>query len=378
MRPFGSSDGENDITGIDMPGIKERVRVALLGAGFIASLHMESFDNFVGEAEITAVYSHNGEKAKAFAEAKRIPQWYADMDTLFKEGAFDVVDICLPNYLHCQACMKALLYNKHVIVEKPLAMNLEEADMMITEAKKRNLIIMYAEDLCFTPKYERARTLIEQGAIGKPYLLKQCEKHSGPHSRWFYEKEKSGGGAMMDIGCHGIAWFLWMNKNSPVKNVYADMRTVLHDTECEDNSVCIVEFENGVKGIAEDSWTKPGGMDDSIEVYGSKGVIYADLVRGNTLLTYSVEGYDYAVEKADSSKGWSFTAYEEAFNSGYPQELRHFIRCVRDGTTPLLTAKDGKRTLEVIYAAYASAKTGAKVSLPFAPKVKYPVDLYLG
>jgi predicted dehydrogenase len=356
----------------------ERVRVALLGTGFIANLHMESFDNFVGEAEVTAVYSHNGERAKAFAEAKGIPRWYADMDALFKEGSFDVADICLPNYLHCQACVKALSYNKHVIIEKPLAMNLEEADVMIAEAKKRNLTIMYAEDLCFTPKYERARTLIEQGAIGKPYLLKQCEKHSGPHSRWFYEKEKSGGGAMMDIGCHGIAWFLWMNKNSPVKSVYADMRTVLHDTDCEDNSLCIVEFENGVNGIAEDSWTKPGGMDDNIEIYGTKGVIYADLVRGNTLLTYSAEGYDYAVEKADSSKGWSFTAYEEAFNSGYPQELRHFVRCVRDGTEPLLTAEDGKRTLEVIYAAYASAKTGAKVSLPFRPKVKYPVDLYLG
>ena len=104
----------------------ERVRVALLGTGFIANLHMESFDNFAGEAEVTAVYSRSGEKAKAFAAAKGIPRWYADMDALFKEGAFDVADICLPNYLHCQACVKALSHNKPVIIEKPLAICVEQ------------------------------------------------------------------------------------------------------------------------------------------------------------------------------------------------------------------------------------------------------------
>jgi predicted dehydrogenase len=118
-------------------------------------------------------------------------------------------------------------------------------------------------------------------------------------------------------------------------------------------------------------------MDDRIEIYGDKGVSYADLFKGNSALTYSVDGYDYSSEKAGSSKGWSFTVFEEAFNQGYPHELKHFIGCVREGKQPLVTGEDGRAVLEIIYAAYASAKKGAKVSLPFSAKVKYPVELWL-
>jgi predicted dehydrogenase len=118
-------------------------------------------------------------------------------------------------------------------------------------------------------------------------------------------------------------------------------------------------------------------MDDRIEVYGDKGVIYADLFKGNSALTYSVDGYDYSSEKAGDSKGWTFTIYEEVFNQGYPHELKHFISCVREGKKPLVTGEDGRAVLELIYAAYASAKTGAKVKLPFSAKVKYPIELLL-
>jgi predicted dehydrogenase len=151
----------------------------------------------------------------------------------------------------------------------------------------------------------------------------------------------------------------------------------MHNTDCDDNTVTILEFENGVTAIAEDSWARHGGMDDRIEVYGDKGVSYADLLRGNSAPTYSVDGYDYASEKAGTSKGWSFTIFEEVFNQGYPHELRHFIGCVREGRQPLVTGEDGRAVLELIYAAYASAKKGAKQSLPFSAKVKYPIELLL-
>jgi predicted dehydrogenase len=155
------------------------------------------------------------------------------------------------------------------------------------------------------------------------------------------------------------------------------MKTVMHKTGCEDNAVTIVEFENGVTAIAEDSWARHGGMDDRIEVYGDKGNSSADLFRGNSALTYSLDGYDYASEKAGSSKGWTFTVFEEAFNQGYPHELRHFIECVREDKQPLVTGEDGRAVLEMLYAAYASAKSGGKVTLPFSAKVKYPIELFL-
>jgi len=156
------------------------------------------------------------------------------------------------------------------------------------------------------------------------------------------------------------------------------MKTVLHDTDCEDNTVTIVEFENGVTAVAEDSWARHGGMDDHIEVYGTEGVSYASLFQGNSAQTYSLNGYDYAAEKAGSTKGWTFTVFEEAFNQGYPHELQHFVDCVRNDKEPLVTGEDGRAVLEMIYAAYASARSGQKVTLPFRPKVKYPIELWLG
>lgn len=357
----------------------KKTNVAILGAGFVSDIHMESYHRFVPEAEIVGVYTRNAEKAKAFADKHHIPNWYNDMDKLINESGCDVVDICLPNFLHAKATLKAAAAGKHIIIEKPLAVTLEEADSMIDACKKAGVKLMYAEELCFAPKYERVRHLVKEGAVEKVYMLKQSEKHSGPHSDWFYDINLAGGGVLMDMGCHAIQWCRWMLKNEKVISVYATMNTVLHSnrTKAEDNSILIIEFENGVTAVLENSWAKQGGMDDRCEVYGTGGVIYADLFMGNAAITYSKEGYGYAMEKAGTTAGWSFTVFEEAFNQGYPQELKHFIECIQQDKEPLVTGEDGRAVLEIIYAAYASAAAGKKILLPFAPVVKKPIDLWL-
>ncbi len=357
-----------------------RTKVAILGAGFIADIHLECYHRFIPEAEVVAVYARHADKAKAFADKYHIPQWYDNFEKAITDSGCEVVDICLPNFLHAQATLKAAQAGKHIIIEKPLAVTLEEADAMIAACKQNKVKLMYAEELCFAPKYERARHLVKEGAVGQIYMLKQAEKHSGPHSDWFYDINQAGGGVIMDMGCHALAWFRWMLGNAKVESVYATMGTVLHQgrTRGEDNAVIIVEFENGVTAIAEDSWAKHGGMDDRCEIYGTGGVIYADLFMGNAAITYSQKGYGYAMEKADTTQGWSFTVFEEVFNQGYPHELKHFIDCVQHDKTPLVTGEDGRAVLEIIYAAYASAGSGKKITMPFTEKVAKPVDLWLG
>jgi len=192
------------------------------------------------------------------------------------------------------------------------------------------------------------------------------------------------------MGCHAVEFFRWMlsgktGKRPRVKSVYAQMGTYVHTakTKGDDNSLIVLELENPFPGaagdvvcVAEESWTKLGGMDDRAELYGSKGVAYADLLHGNAIETYSAEGYGYAVEKAGSTKGWSFTIYEEAWNYGFPQELEHFVRCVQGREKPLVTGEDGRAVLEVIFAAYESAGTGRKVTLPFKTDAKKPIELW--
>ena len=356
-----------------------KTKVALLGAGFIADIHLESYRRFVPEAEVTAIYSRSAERASRVAAHWGIPAWFDDIDRLIAGADCEVVDICLPNFLHHRVTLAAARAGKHVIVEKPLCMTLDEADEMIAVCREHDRRLMYAEELCFAPKYERVRQLVGEGAVGEIYMLKQLEKHSGPHSDWFWDVDESGGGVLMDMGCHAFAWFRWMLGGNPVvKSVWATMDTVRHKarTRGEDNAVCVVEFEGGVIGLAEDGWAKPGGMDDRIEVYGTTGVSFADLFRGSSAATYSEQGYGYAAEKAGLTQGWTYTMFEEVFNQGYPHELRHFIECVRSGATPLVTGEDGRAVLEIICAAYASARSGAKVPLPFHPKVARPIDLW--
>lgn len=358
-----------------------KTKVAILGAGFITDIHMESYHRFVPDAEVVAVYARKPERAKAFAEKYGIPRHYSDLDAVIQESGCEVVDICLPNYLHAEATIKAARARKHVIIEKPLATTLEDADEMIRVCKDAGVLLMYAEELCFAPKYERVRGMVKEGAVGDVYMLKQGEKHSGPHSDWFYDIDLAGGGVLMDMGCHAFGWFSWMlGGNAKPRSVMASMSTVFHKgrTRGEDNSVVIVEYDNGVTAVAENSWAKHGGMDDRGEVYGTGGVIYADLFMGNAAIAYSREGYGYAMEKAGTTKGWSFPIFEEAFNQGYPHELQHFIECVRENKKPLVTGELGRDVLEVIYAAYASAGQGKRIDLPFAPKVIRPVDLWLG
>jgi predicted dehydrogenase len=359
-----------------------KTKVCLLGAGFIADIHIEGYHRFVPDAEVVAVYARQQPKADAFAKKHGIARAFSDLDRAITESGCEVVDVCVPNFLHYRAVLAAARAGKHVIIEKPIALTLEEADEMIATCRAANRKLMYAEELCFAPKYERVRKLVQEGAIGKIFQMRQCEKHSGPHSDWFYDVNLSGGGALMDMGCHGIAWFRWMLGGRPrVLNVWAHMQNgILHKdrTRAEENSLCVVEFEGGAIGVAENSWAKQGGMDDRVEVYGSDGVVYADLFMGNSALTYSEKGYGYAMEKAGSTKGWTFTIFEEVFNQGYPQELKDFIECVRHDKPPRVTGEDGRAVLEIMCAAYHSARTGQKVALPFQAKAKKPVELWLG
>lgn len=357
------------------------VKIGLIGSGFVSEIHAESLKQVCG-AEILAVASPTEEHVRSFAERHQIPHWFTDYRQLLEMEEIEVVTCAVPNYLHCQVTVEAASAGKHVIVEKPLCITLEEADQMIQACAKAGVKLMYAEELCFTPKYVRAKQLVEEGALGKVYLIKQSEKHFGPHTPWFWDVEKSGGGVTLDMGCHAFQFFRWILNNAPAVAVTAQMGTYVHKdlTQGDDDALIIVEFEGGARGLAEESWAKRGGMDDRAEIYGSEGVTYANLLQGNALITYSEIGYGYAVEKAPSTQGWTFTIYEEAWNYGFPQEFSHFLDCVRDKERPpLVTGEDGKAVLEIIYAAYESAGTGRRVELPFQPPswAKKPIDLWL-
>ncbi len=323
-----------------------KVKVGIVGSRFQADCIAAAVKAVPEDAEVVAVASPTKGHAAEFAKRHGVPHAYTDYHDLLRDPQVELISVTAPNRLHAQITIDAAKAGKHVVCEKPLCIRLEEADAMIDACQRAGVLLLYAEELFFAPKYLKAKQMADEGAFGRVHLVKQGEKHSGPHSDWFWDVEQSGGGAVMR-------------------------------TQGEDEAITIVEFENGAVGMIESSWNRPGGMDDCIEVFGDKGQTYADMLMGNALPTYSDVGFGYAVEKAATTKGWTYPVFEEHWNYGFPQEMRHFARCVRGKETPISDGETGRVVQEVLYAAYASAGQGRKIILPFRPKgVAKPIDLW--
>jgi len=208
------------------------VGVGLIGSQFISSIHAEALRAYP-HAEIRAVASPTAGHAQALAERLSIPHHLTDYKKMLAMPEIDMVVVGVPNDLHHRITLDAAAAGKHVVMEKPLCLNLAEADEMIAVCRKAKVKLMYAEELCFVPKYVRLKQLLDSGALGKPTLVKQSEKHDGPHAPHFWDVERSGGGVMMDMGCHGIEFFRWMLNRPKVKSVYAQMSTSVHGTRPE-------------------------------------------------------------------------------------------------------------------------------------------------
>ncbi len=347
-------------------------RIGIVGCGWIGRVYAESCREVPG-ATVTACCAGHPDRARTFATELGIPSVAADHAELAARDDVDVVAVCAPNHLHHPVAIAALEAGKHVIVEKPLALSLEEGRSIITTAARVGRGVAYAENLCFAPKYERARAILDAGELGRVGFVKQVEKHDGPHTRWFYEAATAGGGALLDMGCHSIELVRWLLGKPAVTSVWAHMATWRHAersrTDLEDHVVLHLAFEGGATALLEAGWTLLGGMASDLEVQGTDGVLKADLLLdGSGMKLY---------REAGDEPGWRSVDADWHRQNGYPQQLAHFLDCFESGETPRESAEDGLACLEVMLAAYESARTGATVTLPFRPSgVARPVDLW--
>src|SRR5215470_17472629 len=197
------------------------VGVGLVGSGFIGQAHAEAFSSSA-LASVRAVASRSPDRSAEFAARWGIPAWHTDYRELARRPDVDLVSVAAPNWLHRDIVVAAAEAGKHVVCEKPLARTLREADEMIAACRRAGVKLMYAEEICFAPKYVRAKELADEGALGEVYLVRQTEQHYGPHSDWFWDPEQSGGGVLMDMGCHGIEFARWVLGKPAARTVAAD------------------------------------------------------------------------------------------------------------------------------------------------------------
>ncbi len=353
------------------------IRFGIVGSGYISQVHADSLRRVPGTT-INWAWSRSAERARAFADANGIPRATTSWREIVEADDVDAVCVNTPNYLHGAVILAAAAAGKHVICEKPLTLDLDEARACITACRDAGVILGYAEELCFVPKFVRAKQLLDQGTFGDVYMVRQSEKHAGPYSPWFFQRDQAGGGIVMDMGCHAIEYCRWLLGKPKVEAVTAHMATYLHGavTELEDHVIAMLEIEGGKLAVIESSWALKGGMSSIVEIYGTAGVLKTDLTLGSGIQVFSEIGYDGA---GDERRGWSSPMYEELWQNGYPQEMQHFVDCIRSGAAPMESGEDGLAVLEIMLAAYASAAEGRRVPLPYAPPpgTEFPVDLWL-
>ena len=334
------------------------VRLGMLGAGFVANFYMLGLKDVPGQ-EVKLVYSRTKQRADAFARQWSIPESTDDLDAAINRDDIDLYLIALPNYVHKDVALKLAAAKKNQVCTKPLARNAREAKEMYEAVKAAGVIHGYAETEVFAPAVVRARQLIESGAIGRVLWVRSREAHSGPHAEHFYNPDMSGGGALVDMGCHCIeAARYFIGKDVRPVEVFAWGNTFVHKVKAEDNALAIVRFENGAIGHLEVSWTSQGGLDLRNEVHGDQGSIFTDVTRGTPMTAFVKGEAGYIVEKADADRGWIFPVPEEAFTYGYQAEMKHFVECVREGKQPRETYADGYIVNAVMDAAYRSMKSG--------------------
>src|SRR5215831_12466799 len=146
----------------------DQVGVGVIGAGFVAGLHLEALSR-IPAARVVGVASPTPGHAEEMARRHHVPNHFTDYRAMLDRGDIQLVTLALPNYLHCQATLDAAAAGKHVVCEKPMALNLAECDRMIAACKAAGVKLMYAEELCFAPKYVRAKQLADEGALGRVY-----------------------------------------------------------------------------------------------------------------------------------------------------------------------------------------------------------------
>jgi predicted dehydrogenase len=334
-------------------------KIAMLGTGLIGMFYTMTLHGLRSPDRVQVVYSRTAERAAKFAQDWNIPRWTTDMDEAINDPDVDIVVIGLPNNLHEAAALAAAHAKKAILCTKPLARNADEALRILRAVEEAGVFHGYLEDLVYPPKTLRAIKSTQNGALGKVLWARSRETHPGPHSNWFWDKEQSGGGAIIDMGCHCIEICRsFIGKRVKPLEVMCWAATQVHPIEAEDSAVGLVRYASGAVGQFEVSWTFRGGMDLRDEVSGTEGTIWLNHWLRTGFDMFSAVGESgYIAEKAEGTTGWLFPVGDEVGELGYVEMFADMLNALDEGRKPIEDLYDGYVVNAIMDAAYLSGQS---------------------
>ena len=331
------------------------LRIAFAGTGYINKFHAQAAQNL--GLELAAVVNHKADSMVEFGKRFSISRQYTDVEAMVNDGNVDAFVVGTPNYLHLPQTIAALDAGIHVMVEKPMAMNTQEAKQMCEAAEKSGARLMVAHCWRFDPD---VLWLKEQSPkLGKIIRTKGYGVHTnwGP-SRWFTQKQFAGGGAMADMGIHALDTARFLLGDPRPITVYAKIGTYYGDFDVDDTGVVIVEWDNGVTSYFESGWWQPhtDGPEAATQLYGIQGF-------GQVFPTRLEipNGQDAKFDVIDS--GLPFPREKHTPQSLYDAQLKYFVECIKKNEMPNPGGMEGLVNMKVVDAAYESARTGKVVEI---------------
>jgi predicted dehydrogenase len=330
--------------------------ITLLGTGLIGMFYTQTLHSLRSRDRVHMVFSRSGDRAEEFAAQWGIPCWTDNLAEAAGDPRTDAVVIGLPNDMHREAALLAAQAGKAVLCTKPLGRNAAEGREILEAVEEAGVFSAYLEDLVYTPKTLKSLDAVGNGALGKVLWVRSRETHPGPHSDWFWDRERAGGGAIVDMGCHCIEIArCFIGKDvRPVEAVcWAD--TQVHPIDAEDHAIALVRYENGAVGQFEVSWTFRGGMDLRDEISGTEGTIRLDHFLRTGFEMFSAVGRGgYVAEKAEGETGWLFPVGDEVQELGYRHMFADVLDAMESGRAPRETLYDGYVVNAVMDACYRS------------------------
>lgn len=346
--------------------------MGVVGAGFIAQQsHIPAYLNNPS-SKIIGVADPDLRRSDEVRNRFGIKKTFADYKDLFKEP-LDAISICTPTKFHAKIAVEAANRGFHVLCEKPMALTLEEADSMIEACKRNDVKLMIGFNYRFIRNHKKAKRMIEEGRIGKPFFIQGQFASTGPYGDFertknsFYFDPTGGGGVLLDSGSHLFDLLRWFC--GEVKSVSAKIGTYGEGVKVEDVAAVTLEFKNDCVGVLTCMWTQieswsAMASEGFIKVIGSSGKIVSGLF-GPTLKYFSKKSKICKImgEIELTPRGFDPKMPLKALQKSWFDEINTFVAAIRSNNKVPITGEDGKKVLELVLKAYESANTRARIPI---------------
>lgn len=354
------------------------LKVAIISCGMIAKrAHIPAYKAFPQDYKIVAVCDVVEELAKSTAEKHNIPNYYTDAEKMLSIEKPDVVSVCVPNFLHKKFTVMALSYGAHVLCEKPIATTLSDANEMFSFAKKQGKILMACQSLRFLPERLAVKEMVDSGELGEVYYaeISRIRRRGIPTWGKFHLKSHSGGGALIDIGVHGLDSAIWLMGNPNPVSVNAAMNQV------HINEIGTAEQSGALKGGVDTSGFNPDEMDVESFSEGSvrfeNGAVLSFKVawsanlreENNIVLAGLNKGVDtelrkvYSGAKTVEELNFEPNGFEEDPFFGHHYLVKNLYECITENAEPFIKPEETINVTAILDAAYLSAETGREIMI---------------